>query len=71
MKAEKIVYDHNDTSFGLAVFDANGLMEIDIYSENRAVEGNVYLGKIVKKINILELIKKHFIIYIMNIIKNI
>ena len=52
MKAEKIVYDHNDTSFGLAVFDANGLMEIDIYSENRAVEGNVYLGKIVKKINL-------------------
>ena len=52
MKAEKIVYDHNDSSFGLAVFDASGLMEIDIYSENRAVEGNVYLGKIVKKINL-------------------
>ncbi len=52
MKAEKIVYDHNEASFGLAVFDANGLMEIDIYTENRAVEGNVYLGKIIKKINL-------------------
>ena len=52
MKAEKIVYDHNDASFGLAVFDESGLMEIDIYTEKRAVEGNVYLGRIVKKINL-------------------
>jgi len=52
MKAEKIIYDHNDASFGLAVYDANGLMEIDIYTEDRAVEGNVYLGKIIKKINL-------------------
>ena len=52
MQAEKIVYDHNESSFGIAVFDHTGLMEIDIYSANRAVEGNVYLGKIVKKINL-------------------
>ena len=52
MKAEKIVYDRNDEAFGIAVFDENGLMEIDIYNENRALEGNVYLGKIVKKIKL-------------------
>ena len=52
MQAKKIVYDHNETSFGIAVFDDNGLAEIDIYNANRAVEGNVYLGRIVKKINL-------------------
>lgn len=52
MKAEKIVYDRNDDAFGIAVFDAEGLMEIDIYNDHRAIEGNVYLGRIVKKINL-------------------
>ena len=52
MKAEKIVYDRNDDAFGIAGFDAEGLMEIDIYNDHRAIEGNVYLGRIVKKINL-------------------
>lgn len=52
MKAEKIVYDRNEDAFGIAVFDAEGLMEIDIYNDHRAIEGNVYLGRIVKKINL-------------------
>ena len=52
MKAQKIVYDKNDEAFGIAVFDENGLAEIDIYNESRAIEGNVYLGKIIKKINL-------------------
>lgn len=52
MKAQKIVYDKNDEAFGIAVFDEKGLAEIDIYNESRAIEGNVYLGKIVKKINL-------------------
>ena len=52
MKAEKIVYDRNEDVFGIAVFDAEGLMEIDIYNDHRAIEGNVYLGRIVKKINL-------------------
>lgn len=52
MKAQKIVYDKNDEAFGIAVFDEKGLAEIDVYSESRAIEGNVYLGKIVKKINL-------------------
>lgn len=53
MKAEKIVYDRNEDAFGIAVFDAEGLMEIDIYNDHRAIEGNVYLGRIVKKINLV------------------
>jgi ribonuclease G len=52
MKAEKIVYDCNEESAGIAIFDNTGLMEIDIYDENRAIEGNVYLGKIAKKVNL-------------------
>ena len=52
MKAKKIVYDRNEEAFGIAVFDDTGLMEIDIYNDDRAIEGNVYLGKIVKKINL-------------------
>lgn len=52
MKACKIVYDSNDEAFGIAVFDDKGPAEIDIYNESRAIEGNVYLGKIIKKINL-------------------
>ena len=52
MNAEKIVYDRNEETSGIAVFDENGLMEIDIFDEKRAIEGNVYLGKIVKKISL-------------------
>ena len=52
MKAQKIVYDRNDEAFGIAVFDEQGLAEVDIYNEDRAIEGNVYLGKIIKKINL-------------------
>ena len=52
MNVTKIVYDHNDETFGIATFDPNGVAEVDIYNEARAVEGNVYLGKIVKKIDL-------------------
>ncbi len=52
MKAEKIIFDRNDETSGIAVFDETGLMEIDIYNENRALEGNVYLGRISKKISL-------------------
>ncbi len=50
MKAQKIIFDRNDEAAGIAVMDENGLAEIDIYNEKRALEGNVYLGKISKKI---------------------
>ena len=30
MKAEKIIFDRNDETSGIAVFDDTGLMEIDI-----------------------------------------
>ena len=28
------------------------IMEVDIYNDKRAIEGNVYLGRIVKKIHL-------------------
>lgn len=52
MKAEKIIFDRNDEAAGIAVFDEKCLMEIDIFNENRAIEGNVYLGRISKKISL-------------------
>lgn len=52
MKAQKIVYDRNDEAFGIAIFDEDGVAEVDIYNDSRALEGNVYLGKIIKKINL-------------------
>lgn len=52
MKAEKIVFDRNEDTSGIAVFDSCGLMEVDIYNDKRAIEGNVYLGRIVKKIHL-------------------
>ena len=52
MNAQKVVLDRNEDTFGIAVFDDKGLMEIDIYDDHRAVEGNVYLGRIVKKIKL-------------------
>lgn len=54
MKAQKIVYDRNDEAFGIAIFDDKGLMEIDIFDQTRALEGNVYLGRIVKKIKLAD-----------------
>lgn len=52
MKAEKIIFDRNEDASGIAVFDSEGLAEIDIYNESRAIEGNVYLGRITKKISL-------------------
>jgi len=52
MNAEKIIFDRNEDTSGIAVFDTEGLAEIDIYNESRAIEGNVYLGRIVKKISL-------------------
>ena len=52
MKAKRIIYDRNEEAFGIAVYDDNGLAEIDIYNQSRALEGNIYLGKIVKKIKL-------------------
>ena len=52
MKARKIVYDKNDDATGLAIYDDSGLMEIDIFDAKRALEGNVFLARIEKKIRL-------------------
>lgn len=50
MKARKIIYDRNNEATGIAVYDDNGLMEIDIFDAKRALEGSVFLARINKKI---------------------
>ena len=52
MKARKIVYDKNENATGLAIYDENGLMEIDIFDAKRALEGSVFLARIDKKIKL-------------------
>ena len=52
MKATKTVYDKNDEVSGIAVYDDSGLMEIDIFDAKRALEGNVFLARIDKKIKL-------------------
>lgn len=52
MKATKIVYDRNEQAAGIAIYDASGLMEIDISDTQRALEGNVFLARINKKVKL-------------------
>ncbi len=52
MNARKIIYDKNDEVSGIAVYDDSGLMEIDIFDAKRALEGNVFLARIDKKIKL-------------------
>lgn len=52
MKARKIIYDGNEDTFGIAIYDDSGLMEIDIYDAKRALEGSVFLARIDKKIKL-------------------
>ena len=52
MNATKIVYDKNEQASGIAIFDDSGLMEIDICDANRALEGNVFLARIDKKVKL-------------------
>ena len=52
MKATKIVYDKNEQATGIAIFDEDGLMEIDICDTKRALEGNIFLAHIDKKVRL-------------------
>lgn len=52
MKATRIVYDQNEQAAGIAIFDESGLMEIDICDTKRALEGNVFLARIDKKVKL-------------------
>ncbi|MBR6409467.1 MAG: ribonuclease E/G [Alphaproteobacteria bacterium] len=52
MKADTIVYEKKNSDVRLAVLSEGRMVEFDTFSENSAVEGNVYLGRIVRKIEL-------------------
>lgn len=52
--ADTIVYEKSGEDACLALLDNGNLREFEVFNENGATEGNVYLGRIVKKINLSE-----------------
>lgn len=54
IKADTIAYEKSGTDACLAVLDHGQLCEFEIFNENGAAEGNVYLGRIEKKVNLAE-----------------
>ncbi len=54
IKADTIIYEKSGKDACLALLDNGNLREFEIFNENGAVEGNVYLGRITQKINLAE-----------------
>ncbi len=54
IKADTIVYEKSGTDACLAVLNEGNLKEFELFNESGAAEGNVYLGRIVKKVNLSE-----------------
>lgn len=52
IKADTIVYEKSGTDACLALLDNGQLREFTVFNENGAAEGNVYLGRIEKKVNL-------------------
>lgn len=50
IKADTIVYEKSGIDACLAVLDGGNLRKFEVFNESNAAEGNVYLGRIVKKI---------------------
>lgn len=49
IQADTIVYEKSGVDACLAVLDGGQLREFEVFNENGAAEGNVYLGRIVKR----------------------
>lgn len=52
IKSDTIVYEKSGTDACLAVLGQGNLAEFELFNEAGAAEGSVYLGRIVKKINL-------------------
>ncbi len=52
MRADTLVYERKGDNVRLAALDDGRMREIDVFSENKASEGNVYLGKITHKMEL-------------------
>ena len=54
IKADTIIYEKSGTDACLAVLNNGNLCEFEVFNEQGAAEGNVYLGRITQKINLAE-----------------
>lgn len=52
MTIDTLVYEKNSNEVRLAALSEGKLSEVSIYRDDRAAEGNVYLGKIVRKVEL-------------------
>lgn len=52
MIADTLVYEKNNNNIRLAALDNGDLVEFDLYNESNAIEGNIYLGRIKKKLDL-------------------
>lgn len=54
IKADTIVYEKSGADACLAALDNGSLREFELFHEDGAAEGNVYLGRIVKKVSLAD-----------------
>lgn len=54
MSIDTIVYDKNTQVSGIALLEKGEVRDIEIISGNQAISGNVYLGKITKKVTLAQ-----------------
>ena len=52
MMIDKIIYETKGGMTRIALLSNGNLAELEIIAENRALEGNIYLGKVVRKIEL-------------------
>lgn len=52
MSIDTIVYDKKNTVAGIALLQNGELRELEIVNESQAISGNIYLGKVTKKLNL-------------------
>lgn len=53
MSIDTIVYDKNSSVSGIALLENGKLAELEIITENQAISGNIYLGKISKRVSLI------------------
>ena len=52
MTIDKIIYETKNGQTRIALLNSGNLAELEIIADNRALEGNIYLGKVVRKVEL-------------------
>lgn len=55
MTIDTILYEINGGQSGIALMGEGRLKELEFVSGGRAAEGNIYLGKVVRKLDLAQL----------------